>query len=413
MKNWTFVLLVIAVAIAYDGAARAQDALDLPMNRVGSGTAWQPDSTPMYAKGFMLDGWDMMAHGLAFGGYDYQGSRRGGGQVFSTNWAMLMAGHSLLGGEFATRLMMSGEPWTEGGRGYPLLLQSGESFHGVPNHDRQHPHDLFMEMAATYTHAITKNFGFELYGAPVGEPALGPVAAPHRESAAADPFAPIGHHWMDSTHVTFGVVTAGIFTRDLKLEASWFNGREPDANRSDFDFRRMDSYSTRLSYNPMRDLSLQVSYGYLKSPEELDPNVSLNRVTASATYNRRLASGGNWATTAGWGRNMPSSGKPTDALLLESNVDLDGANVLFGRAEYVRKTGDDLDVTPAGQAYNLGAVSFGYLRNLPLADAFIVAPGVMITTNIIDGRLENAYHSQTPVGVAAFIRIRPALMKMD
>ena len=390
-----------------------QDSLVLPMGREGSGTTWQPDSTPMYAKGFSLGDWNLMAHGLAFGGYDYQGSRRGGGQVFSTNWAMLMARHDFLGGEFGARLMMSGEEWTDGGRGYPLLLQSGETFHGVPNHDRQHPHDLFMEMAATYTRPITKDLGFQLYGGPVGEPALGPVAAPHRESAAADPYAPIGHHCMDSTHVTFGVVTAGIFTRNAKLEASWFNGREPDANRSNFDFRRMDSYSTRLSYNPMRDLSLQVSWGYLKSPEQLEPDVSVNRVTTSATYNRRLASGGNWATTAGCGRNIPSTGKPTDALLLESNLDLDGTNVFFGRAEYVRKTGEDLDVAPSGAVYNVSEVSFGYLRNFPLWDAFIVAPGVMVTTNIIDGRLESAYHSQTPVGLAAFIRLRPVLMKMN
>jgi len=355
----------------------------------------------------------MMAHGIAFGGYDYQGSRRGGGQVFSTNWGMLMAEHEFFGGEFGARAMLSGEEFTDGGRGYPLLLQSGEEFHGIPNHDRQHPHNLFMELAATYAHRITKDVGFELYGAPVGEPALGPVAAPHRESAAADPSAPLGHHWMDSTHISFGVVTAGIFTRKVKLEASWFNGREPDENRSHFDFRRMDSYSTRLSYNPMRDLSMQVSWGYLKSPEQLEPNISINRVTASATWDHRFASGGNIATTAGWGRNIPSSGKPNDALLLESNFDLDGVNVLFARAEYVRKTGEDLDFSLAGQLYNVGEISLGYLRNFRLADAFVIAPGAMLTTNFIGGRLDSVYHSQTPVGLAAFIRIRPALMKMD
>jgi len=413
LKNGYFATICFVLMVSLGASAWAQDALDLPMNREGSGTAWQPDSTPMYAKGFSLDGWSLMAHGIGFGGYDYQGSRRGGGQVFSTNWAMLMAEHDFLGGEFGGRLMMSTEEWTDGGRGYPLLLQSGEEFHGVPNHDRQHPHDLFMELAATYAHSITKDLGFELYGGPVGEPALGPVAAPHRESAAADPFAPLGHHWMDSTHVSFGVVTAGIFTRDVKLEASWFNGREPDENRSNFDFRRMDSYSTRLSYNPTRDLSMQVSWGYLKSPEQLDPNISVNRVTTSATYDRRLASGGNWATTTGWGRNIDSSGKPTDALLLESNLDLDGANVLFGRAEYVRKTGEDLDFAPAGAVYNVGAISLGYLRNFDLFNAFVLAPGVMVTTSFIDGRLDPAYHSQTPVGVAAFIRLRPALMDMD
>ncbi len=413
MRKWIFAAILIAIGVSMAVTAFAQNVLDLPMNREGSGTAWQPDSTPMYAKGFMLDGWSMMAHGIAFGGYDYQGSRRGGGQTFSTNWAMLMAQHDFLGGEFGVRAMLSLEPWTVGGNGYPLLLQSGEAYHGVPNHDRQHPHNLFMEMAATYTHPITKDLGFELYGGPVGEPALGPVAAPHRESAAADPFAPIGHHWMDSTHISFGVVTAGIFTHNVKLEASWFNGREPDENRWDFDFRRMDSYSTRLSYNPIRDLSLQISYGYLKSPEQLEPNISVNRITASATYDQRLASEGNWATTAGWGRNIDSSGKPTDALLLESNLDLDGTNVLFGRAEYVRKNGEDLEVPDAGAVYNVGAISFGYLHKFQLWNALIAAPGVMVTTNFIDGRLESFYHSQTPVGLAVFIRVRPAAMKMD
>lgn len=388
------------------------ETLGLPMNRVGSGTAWQPDSTPMYAAHLMADGWTLMGHGLVFGGYDYQGSRRGGGQAFSTNWFMMMAQHELLGGEFGARLMMSLEPWTLGGQGYPLLLQSGEAYRGLPLHDRQHPHDLFMEMAATYTHAITKDLAFELYGGPVGEPALGPVAFPHRESAAADPFAPLSHHWMDSTHVSFGVLTAGLFTRYVKLEASWFNGREPDENRWDFDFRRMDSFSTRLNVNPTRDLSLQVSYGFLKSPEQLEPRISVHRVTASATYNRALASGGNWATTAAWGRNIGSSGKPTDALLLESNLDLDTRNVVFGRAEYVRKTSEDLDVPVPGAVFNLGAISFGYLRDFQLANAVSIAPGVMLTLNLIDGRVSSFYRSQTPVGVAAFIRLRPPLMRM-
>ena len=389
------------------------EPLNLPMSREGSGTAWQPDSTPMYGNHFMLEDWSLMAHGIAFWGYDYQGSRRGGGQAFSTNWGMLMAEHEFLGGQFGARMMLSLEPWTLGGRGYPLLLQSGEAYRGLPNHDRQHPHNLFMEISATYTHPITNDLAFELYGGPVGEPALGPVAAPHRESAAADPFAPLGHHWMDSTHVSFGVLTAGIFTRKVKLEASWFNGREPDENRSHFAFRRMDSFSTRLSVNPIKDLSFQISYGFLKSPEQLEPDISTHRVTASATLNHRLASGGNWATTAGWGRNIPSMGKPTDALLLESNLNLDGANVVFGRAEYVRKNGADLAVQPAGTVFDLGAISLGYLRNFELWNAVGIAPGAMLTVDFVDRRLDSFYHSQTPVGLVGFVRIRPAMMHME
>ena len=356
--------------------------------------------------------WMVMAHGRASLQYTDVSGPRGDDKVYATSMLMLSGERRTDWGRIQLKSMMSLEPAMEA-RGYPNLFATGETAGGLPLVDRQHPHDLFMELAARVDFNLGKDTTLFLYGGPVGEPALGPVAAPHRESAAADPFAPLGHHWMDSTHVTFGVVTAGLFTRQFKLEASWFNGREPDSNRSNFDFRRMDSYSTRLSYNPTRDLSLQVSWGYLKSPEQLEPDVSINRITSSATYNRPLASGGNWATTAGWGRNIPSTGKPTDALLLESNFDLDRVNVFFGRAEYVRKSGEDLDVSPSGQTFNVGAISLGYLRNFQVWNAFIVSPGVMVTTSFIDGRLEDVYHSQTPVGVAAFIRFRPALMKMD
>lgn len=402
--------------------------LGIPDSRTASGTSWQPDSTPSYGAHLMPGGgWTLMAHALVFGGYDYQGSRRGGGQAFSTNWAMLMAEHDLLGGKLALRGMMSLEPATLGGKGYPLILQSGESYRGLPLHDRQHPHDLFMELAFLYTRAITDDLGFELYGGPVGEPALGPTAFPHRESASADPFAPLTHHWQDSTHVSFGVVTAGLFTRYVKLEGSWFNGREPDANRWDFDFRRMDSFSGRLSVNPARDLSMQVSYGFLKSPEELEPDLSVHRVTASVTYNRALAKDGNWATTAAWGRNIGSQGKPTDGILLESTLDLDGVNTFFGRAEYVRKTGGDLFIPEpftgfVGRAtgfpsppldnriFDVGAISLGYLREIPILSAIESGVGVMLTMNFPGGPLFREYRSDTPMGVAAFVRIRPARM---
>src|SRR5213593_4131529 len=171
------------------------------------------------------------------------------------------------------------EPWTIGARGYPLLLQSGESYGGTPLHDRQHPHDLFMELAALYERPVGRDLGLSVYLAPVGEPAVGPVAFPHRPSAADDPLAPISHHWQDGTHITFGVVTAGVFTRDVKLEASWFNGREPDENRTDFDYagRRLDSYSGRLTVNPGPRWSFSAWYAYLKSPEGLHPDESLHR----------------------------------------------------------------------------------------------------------------------------------------
>src|SRR5262249_53931942 len=148
------------------------------------------------------------------------------------------------------RTMLSLDAAGVGSGGYPLLLQSGETYHGEPIHDRQHPHDFWMELSALYLKPISKSAGVELYLAPSGEPALGPVAFMHRPSAMDNPVAPIGHHWQDATHISFGVATVGLFTHNIKLEGSLFNGREPDDNRWDFDMGSLNSWSTRLTWNP-------------------------------------------------------------------------------------------------------------------------------------------------------------------
>jgi len=202
----------------------------------------------MHAAHYMLGRWTLMLHGQGSFQYDWQGGSRGSSQLGVVNWAMAVATRPLGAGQLQLRAMLSAEPWTIGSRGYPLLLQSGESYRGAALHDRQHPHDLFMELAALYERPVARNVGLSLYLAPVAEPAVGPVAFPHRPSAAADPLAPISHHWQDGTHITFGVVTVGVFTGAVKLEASWFNGREPDDHRTGFDYAggRLDSYGARL-----------------------------------------------------------------------------------------------------------------------------------------------------------------------
>ena len=205
-----------------------------------------------------------MVHGALDLYYNHQGTVRGDDQVGSTNWAMLMAMHPLGRGMLHLHGMLSAEPFTVGGRGYPLLLQTGETYQGVPLHDRQHPHDLFMELSARYELAVASNLGLSIYAAPVGEPAIGPVAYMHRPSAQNDPFAPLGHHWQDATHITFGVITAGVFTRTVQLEGTLFHGREPDDDRYDFDFGALDSYGGRVTVNPTPHWSLAGSYGYLK-----------------------------------------------------------------------------------------------------------------------------------------------------
>src|SRR2546425_12644007 len=206
--------------------------LGIPETRMGSGTSWLPDSAPLPAAHDTLGKWTVMAQGLGFLQYDWQGGARGSNQIGPTTWAMGMATRQVSGGHLQLRAMLSAEPWTIGRRGYPLLVQTGETYKGAPLHDRQHPHDLFMELAALYERSIARTVGVSLYLAPVGEPAVGPVAFPHRPSAAADPLAPLSHHWQDGTHITFGVLTAGRFTRSAKPAGPGLDGREPHEHRA-------------------------------------------------------------------------------------------------------------------------------------------------------------------------------------
>jgi hypothetical protein len=224
----------------------------IPMTRMGSGTAWLPDASAMRAWHFMAGSWMLMVHGDAFLQYDYQEGPRGADQLGSINWGMLMAMRQVGKGTLHLHGMASAEPLTIGAGGYPLLLQSGETYRGEPLHDRQHPHDLFMELSALYEWPISRSLGVTIYAAPVGEPGIGPVAYMHRPSALNDPFAPLAHHWTDATHITYGVLTAGVFTKHVKLEGTLFNGREPDEERYDFDFDALDSYGARLSVNRRR-----------------------------------------------------------------------------------------------------------------------------------------------------------------
>src|SRR5579871_6043283 len=205
--------------------------LGIDAARDGSGTSWQPDASPMTGVMREHGPWTFMVHGTAFVEFTKTGTDRGDDQFGSINWIMAMISRTLGGGQLQVRTMMSLEPLTVGRCGYPSLMQSGEPCNGAALHDRQHPHDLFMEVSGDYRHAVGQSVAVEIYGGAVGEPALGPTAFPHRLSAMPNPIAPISHHWLDSTHVSFGVVTAGVYGRRWKVEQSVFNGREPDDRR--------------------------------------------------------------------------------------------------------------------------------------------------------------------------------------
>ena len=390
----------------------------IPMSRMGSGTAWLPDASAMRAWHFTAGPWMLMVHGDAFLQYDHQGSPRGADQIGSINWGMLMAMRQVAGGTLHLHGMASAEPLTIGAGGYPLLLQSGETFRGQPLHDRQHPHDLFMELSAFYERALTRRLGFLLYAAPVGEPGIGPVAYMHRPSALNDPFAPLAHHWTDATHITYGVLTAGLFTRQVKLEGTLFNGREPDEDRYDFDFHPLDSYGVRLSINPTPHWAVSASYGYLKGPEALHPGENQHRLGASILHTVRLGGHGEWASALIYGANKhvePTglTGRWEQSLGAESNLQLDRSNSVFGRLEYIRKSGEELDLAAplAAEEFDIGTVSLGYVREFVGYRGATFGVGARGAANLIPGSLDGVYGSSTPVGLAVFLRIRPSLLE--
>jgi hypothetical protein len=400
-------LVATLVAAAPATRADAQDTLDMPgmgmdgpmmkgetgsysMMRDASGTSWQPDSAPMEGVQDDLWGWSMMVHGYIYGVDDHQGGPRGGDKTFSESMLMAMAQNNLGRGTLTLRSMFSLDPFMGKG-GYPLLLQTGETANGVtPLINRQHPHNFFMELAGIYSVPIQGDLSaFGYFGYP-GEPALGPPAFMHRFSGVDDPAAPITHHWLDSTHVTFGVLTTGLVDGAWKLEASLFNGREPDQFRWQFEPFTPDSVSARISWNPAPNWALQVSYGFLKSPEQLEPNVNQHRSTASASYNLPFDEG-NWQTTIAWGRDADQSGHTLDAFLVESAVSW-RQHTIFMRAENVQK--DELFLSPsplAGNIFRVGTVSLGYVYDIPIVEHLALGFGAMGTDYALPSAIDTFY----------------------
>jgi hypothetical protein len=379
----------------------------LPDHQEASGTAWQPAGTPMYAHHFMAGNWTSMVHYNAFLGYDVQSGPRGDEQVNSINWLMLMSTRRMEDNEISFRGMFSFEPATTTKKGYPLLFQSGEAYQGQPLIDRQHPHDFFMELSSRYRRILTPDTVFSLYLAPSGEPALGPAAFPHRLSAMDNPAAPISHHWLDSTHISFGVVTLGVARKTWQVEGSWFNGREPDDDRWDIESPKLDSYSGRVTWNPTADWSAQISHGYLDSPEELHPDEHLRRTTASVMHLAAMPNGSLLATTFGWGRN--DDGEPTYAFLIEPSYMMDKYTV-FGRAEYVQKTGEELGLPSPGRTVGVRQLTLGASRELVTERPYQVALGASLTYTFKPDDLDTEY-GRNPVGFWIFIRLRPAAME--
>lgn len=392
----------------------------MPGSREGSGTAWLPDASPMYAIHREHGGWQLMLHGNGFLQYLDEGSARGADQFGSINWIMGMAERPVGAGRLALRGMFSLEPFTIGGCGYPDLLATGELCEGEKIHDLQHQHDLFMELAAVYDRPLAGAVRWQIYGGPAGEPALGPVAYPHRISALPNLLAPSTHHWLDSTHITYGVVTTGVYGRRWKAEASLFNGREPDEDRTGFDLAALDSRSGRLWYLPTDNLALQVSAGHLNEAEPGEnggPRVDVGRMTASATYHRLQGDDGVWASTLAWGRNT-ESGDATSAVLLETSLTLHDRDAWFGRFEVASKSAHDLDVPvdhhgdEEERAFTVNKLQAGYTRYFDAWGGLRPGVGLTASLSIVPRDLEPFYGDRVNPGVGVYFTIRPAAMRM-
>jgi hypothetical protein len=383
------------------------------VRHAGSGTSAEPDSTPVPMLMKMKGKWTLMFHANVFVLDEQQSSTRGADKFFSTNWFMGMAQRPLGPGVFTARAMLSLEPATITGRQYPLLFQQGETAYGKPIADGQHPHNFFMEIAALYDLKLGSNGLLSFYAAPIGDPAMGPIAYPHRASAAEDPLATLGHHQEDSTHIAADVVTLGMTYRIVRIEASGFHGREPNENRWNISQGKIDSWSTRLTLQPGKNWSGQYSFGRLQSPEALFPNESQERMTASAMYNRPLPSG-NWTSSLIWGHTKSLEDKSVfDSYAFESTVRFLTRNHAWTRIENAERSNELLlgenALPPNFQEMPIGRVqaySLGYDRDFDIVPHVATAIGAQVTFYSVGENLKTVYGPH-PAGVALFLRIRP------
>ena len=402
-------------AAAHDGDGMLMShaySLNLPMSRNGSGTSWQPDQSPlyMYVRGNAKSNW--MIHGNIVFRYNKQDvfnkGSRGGSKVDAPTWFMGMYNRRVGdAGLFNATAMISFDPFTVGQSGYPLLFQTGETYNGEKLVDRQHPHDLFSGLSVAYTQMLNKDVDVTAYFGFPGEPALGPVAFMHRISSLNNANAPLGHHWQDATHTSYGVGTLGIRYRKLKLEGSLFNGKEPDENRYNFDELRFDSYSYRVSLNPTQHWAFQISQGFLRAPEALEPGVDQVRTTVSIMNSSSMRTL-NWSHTLVWGMNDKSDhDRNENSVLYETNLQFSN-QALYARYEYVKKSAEELGLqaTHGDALFNINALTLGYNHSLSRVAPLEILLGFQATLNFPESAIKPTYGS-VPVGGQIYLQLRP------
>jgi hypothetical protein len=377
---------------------------------MGSGTALVPGASPMRMWSLTTENCLWMFHGNVVGGYNYQGGPRGALAWAAENWGMVMGTRQVGPGLLDLHLMSSLEAFTLPPGGTPELFQTGETYQFNPLVDKQHPHDLIMELAARYTYRLDDATDLFLYGGPAGEPALGPSAFMHRPSAADNAWAPLAHHYQDSTHISYGVATVGARRGQFQVEASAFNGREPDENRLNLDLGPLDSLSGRLSWIPDPHWVFQVSHGHLVDPERLHPG-NIDRTTASIASVQGTP-WGPWSTQLTWGQGIeqhPTLGAfPHQSYGLESQLDAWDTWHLYGRYETL-----DRDGLPPGPPLNhdmhrIEALTLGLCKDLGVSTRFNLGLGADATLYGKDQVLDAVY-GYNPFSFRVYLRLQPPM----
>ena len=367
----------------------------------GSGTARLPASEgAMRGLHLPAGDWMVMVHGSVSAQFTDQSGPRGDDMVYATSMAMLTATRETGWGRIQFKSMMSLEPAMQP-RGYPNLFATGETANGLPLVDRQHPHDLFMELALRLDFNLAESTSLFLYGGPVGEPALGPSAFMHRGSAKYNPEPPITHHWFDSTHIAYGVVTAGLAGSAWQIEASAFRGAEPDEQRWDIETPKLDSWSIRATLTPSPRWAIQASYGKIRQPEALHPGEDEKRFTASAHY----ASGKGLSAMLAFSAKNRVPGDTLTAWLGEANWDIDARNTLFARVENVANDElfPDHDDPLHDRTLRVTKAQLGYARRIPVGP-FELALGGAAAVFAKPQALDAAY-GKSPWGYTLFARL--------